>query len=94
MKRLLLFRGREIKTSLRRKTFLTPLPKLRPIQDTKDTHPTTRTPPDQETTTAGMGNTASTANYKITLRTNVSREFEKRNRAEIGKAEPIGQECT
>jgi len=69
VKRLLLFRGGKIKTSLRRKTFLTPLPRLRPIQDTKDTHPTTRTPPDQETTTAGMGNTASTANCKITLET-------------------------
>jgi hypothetical protein len=40
-----------------------------------------------------MENTASTANYKTTLRMNVSRGFEKRNRAEIGKAEPIGQEC-
>jgi len=93
MRRSLHSRGGKIKTSFRRKTFLTPLPSLRPIQDTKDIHPTTRTPPDQETTTAGMGNTASTANCKITLRTNVSREFEKRNRAETAKAEPIGQEC-
>jgi hypothetical protein len=93
MTSLPLFRGGKIKTSLRKRTFLTPLPRLRPIQDTKDTHTTTRAPPDQETTTTEMGNTASTANYKITLRMNASKGFEKRNRAEIGKAEPIGQEC-
>jgi hypothetical protein len=90
MMRSPLFRGGRIKTSTRRKTLLTP---LRPIQDTKDTPTTTRATPGQETTPTGMENTASTANYKTTLRMNVSRGFEKRNRAEIGKAEPIGQEC-
>jgi len=92
--RLPLFRGGKIKTSTRRRTLLTPRPMLRPIQDTKGTPTTTRATPDQETTPTGMENTASTANYKITLRMNVSRGFEKRNRAEIGKVEPIGQECT
>jgi hypothetical protein len=66
----------------------------RPKQDTKGTPTTTRATPDQGTTPTGMENTASTANYKITPRMNVSRGFKRRNRAEIGKAEPIGQQCT
>jgi hypothetical protein len=66
----------------------------RPEQDTRGTPTITRATPDQGTIPTGMENTASTANYKITPRMNVSRGFEKRNRAEIAKAEPIGPECT
>ena len=67
---------------------------LRTKQDTRGTPTITRATPDQGTTPTGMENTASTANYRITPRMNVSKGFEKRNRAEIGKAEPIGLECT
>ena len=91
-KKLLHFRSGKIKPSTRRRALLTPLPMLRPKQGTRGTP--TKATPDQETTPTGTGNTASTANYRITHRMNVSKGFKRRNRAEIGKAEPIGQECT
>ena len=67
---------------------------LRPKQDTRGTPTTTRATPDWETTPTGTGNTASTANYRITRRMNASKGFERKNRAEIGKAELIGPEFT
>jgi len=88
-----LFNDERIRTSARRRPPPTPPPMPQPRQDTKDT-PTTRATPDQEAMPTGMGNTASTANYRITPRMNVSKESERRNHAEIDKAEPIGLECT
>jgi hypothetical protein len=58
-----------------------------------DTPATTGATQDQGTTPIETGNTASTANYRTIHRTNVSKEFEKRNRAEIDKEERIGLEC-
>ena len=52
------------------------------------------TTPEAETTGTRTGSIASTASYKITRRMNASKEFEKRNCAEIDKEEPIGLECT
>jgi hypothetical protein len=87
------FKSVKTGTSTRRRASPTTPPMPRPVQDTKGTPTATRATSDQETIPTGTENTASTANYKITLRTNVSRGFEKRNRAEIAKAEPIGPEC-
>jgi poly-gamma-glutamate capsule biosynthesis protein CapA/YwtB (metallophosphatase superfamily) len=41
-----------------------------------------------------MGNIASTASYTTIPRMNVSKEFVRRNRAEIDKEELTGLECT
>jgi len=90
--RLPLFRGGNLKTLTKEGTLLSPPPMPRPIPD-PNTPTTTRATPGQETIPTGMESTASTANYKITLRMNVSRGSEKRNRAEIDKAEPTGPEC-
>jgi len=87
-------KNKNFNQTTRRRVFPTTPPMPRPVQDTKETPITTRAKPDLETMTTGMENTASTANCKTTPRTNVSRGFEKRNRAETDKAEPIGQECT
>jgi hypothetical protein len=65
-----------------------------PSQDTKDTPATTKATQDQGTTPTETGSTVSTASYRTTCRMNASRGFERRNRAEIGKEEPIGLECT
>jgi hypothetical protein len=81
------FRNVKIKTSTRRRASPTPPPTPRPKQDTRGTPTTTKATPDQETTPTGTRNTASTANYRITRKMNVSKGFERRSRAEIGKAE-------
>jgi hypothetical protein len=91
MMKLRLSKGERIRTSTERK----PLPQiLRPKQDQRDTPATTKAIQGPGTTPTETGNTASTANYRIIHRTNVSKEFEKRNRAEIDKEELTGLECT
>ncbi len=86
-----LFKGERIKTPTERK----PLPRiLRPNRDLKDTTATTEAIQGPGTTPTEMGNTVSTANCRTIRRMNVSKEFEKRNRAEIDKEEPTGLECT
>jgi hypothetical protein len=67
---------------------------LRPNPDRRDTPATTEAIQGPGITPTETGNTASTANYRTIHRTNVSKEFEKRNRAEIDKGELTGLECT
>jgi hypothetical protein len=89
-----LSKDERIKTSTKRRP-PHPLPQTpQPSQDIKDTPATTKATQDQGTTPIEMGSTASTANCRITHRMNASKEFERRNRAEIGKEEPTGLECT
>jgi hypothetical protein len=89
-----LFKDGRKRTSTRRRPPPT-LPQLpQTSQDTKCTPATTKATLDWVTMPTETGNTASTANYRITPRMNVSKGSERRNRAEIGKEEPIGLECT
>jgi hypothetical protein len=51
------------------------------------------TTPEAETTGCGMGNTASTAKSRTTLRRNAGRELKTINHAKTNKDEPIGPKC-
>jgi hypothetical protein len=62
--------------------------------DPKDTPTISEATPAQEIMPTEMANTASTANYKITPKKNVSNESVKRNRVKTDKAVPTGLECT
>jgi hypothetical protein len=72
-----------------------PLPQtLIPNPDRRDTPATTEAIQGPETMPTEMGNIASTTNYRTIPRMNVSKEFGRRNLAEIDKAGPTGPECT
>ena len=91
MTKLRPFRGERIKTSTERK----PPPQTQlPNPDRKDTPATTEAIQGPETMPTEMGNIASTTNYRTIHRMNVSKEFGRRNHAEINKAGPTGLECT
>jgi hypothetical protein len=86
-----LFKGERIKTPTERKPLLRI---LRPNLDPKDTLAITEAIQGPGTTQTETGNTVSTANCRTTRRMSASKEFEKRNRAEIDMEEPTGLECT
>jgi hypothetical protein len=80
------FQRRTNKNSDKKKTFSS--------NPTTKSRSTTKVIQGPGTTPTETENTASTANFRTIHRTNVSKEFEKRNRAEIDKGELTGLECT
>jgi hypothetical protein len=88
------FQRRKNKNFDRKKTTSSNNQILQPNLDLKDTPATIEATQDPETTPTEMGNTVSTANCRTIHRTNASKEFEKRNRAEIDKEGPTGLEST